>query len=441
MKFTFAFLLLLAFMPFAADAASDTAPDTAPDTGTPAPLSDDFLLWDIADIFDGPQDEPAYQVIEDPGVSQVLSLIRRRGIIFDASYEFWGGFAPGWSEAPWFTSYDRDFSWAPAVRMRADFGIDAQISEVFRVRTSVYFTVPDFSFTLGEFFFDYNLHDRVFFRAGKFGLSWGISPNFSFTDLPARVPGEGPFGDAFIARADVPVGIGGLQLLALTRADLMRGNTPRPQDIGWGGKYNLAFRWADFDMGVFFQQGMASRGFLSVNTTIGNTEVYKEGMLAIDHDGENGFFNGALSGAFNVGFARDFFSNRLTVNGELFYNAEDNAFWVRPGTTIRDTEVSPFIQGFNMAVNLLYRLPGFAGNPRFFLQALYAPAQNTAQLVPGFRINILPHTELYVALPMALGSRDGFYYRNPIDIEDRRRPFSLVMLITLRGSVRAAHHF
>jgi len=424
------FLLLPAFASVAAQEESEDE-----DVSLYAP-DDDFLHWDIGTIFDGPSDAPAFQEIEDPGVSQVLSQIRQRGIIFDASYEFWGGFAPGWSEAPWFITDNREFTWAPAVRMRADFGIDAQISEVFRVRTSVYFTVPNFAFTLGEFFFDYNLHDRVFFRAGKFGLSWGISPNFNFTNLPARIPDESFSRDAFIARVDVPIGIGGFQFLALTRANIMQGAAPQWQDVGWGGKYNLAFRWADFDMGFFHQYGMPFRCFLSINTTIGNTEVYNEWMLAIDGS------RGRASGAFNVGFVRDFFDNRLTANGELFYNAEDSAFWFDPGTTIRDAEVSPFISGFNIALNLLYRLGG-ASNPRLFLQFLYAPEQHSAQLVPGFRLSppFLPHAELYFAIPMALGRRDGFYYRNPVDIEDRRRPFSITLLLSLRGNARLARNF
>ncbi|MCL1993153.1 MAG: hypothetical protein FWG66_09420 [Spirochaetes bacterium] len=402
---------------------------------------DDFFDWDIDAIFGGDADAPIYIEIEDADVSPVLALIRRPGVTFEAAFDFRLGTAPGWSEAPWFSSEDRSFTWAPGFRMRSDFALDAQLSEWFRVRTSFYFTVPHFSLSLNEFFLDYNLQDQVFFRAGKSDIAWGISPNFAFSNLVARVPApryDDPFrhaGSPYIMRADIPIGVGGIQLLALTRVNLLDGIYPGRRDIAYGGRYNLALPLADFELGAFHQEGMPVRGIFSINTTILNTEFYSEWLLAVDPDS-----SWETSMAFNIGFVRGLFDNRLFLNGELFYNAESNAYWFREETAIRDAEVAPFVEGLNTAANILYSLGG-RGNPRVFLQMFYAPLQNTAQLVPGFILNPFPHAELIFALPMALGRRDGHYYRNPIDVGDLNRPFSISLMLSIRGSIQVAQFF
>ena len=391
------------------------------------------LDWDIDTIFDEPLPETPVEQPENTTEVSALNLVRQRGFTFDANYEFIAGLAPGWDVYPWVSADDEHFSWGQALKVNASLGLTAQISEVFRVRNTIGFSIPDFGFNLGDLFFDYNMYDRIFFRGGKYSLAWGISPNFGFTNLLARVPGNSYSGDSYIFKADVPVGVGGVQLLTMTRANLMGGDVPARKDFGFGGKYNLAFHWADFDMGAFYQEGMALRGFLSIKTTIGNTEFYNEWLTAVDIDDK---YN--TSGAGNLGFARDFFNNKLSVNGELFFNAEGESYWYRPESSYRDAETSPFIEGFNMALNLLYR-PGGRGEPRLFLQTLYAPMQESIRLVPGFRLRPWQHIELYLAVPVALGNKNGYYYSYTADPDNR--PFSVVMLITLSGSVQAGYHY
>ena len=244
-----------------------------------------------------------------------------------------GGIAPGWFEAPWYWSAtgDRHYFLERIIHMGNSFTIDSQITSTFRVLSTIFFEIPGFAFRLGDFFFDYNFYDRVFVRAGKFNLSWGISPNFNFTNLLIRVP-EGVAGESFIFRVDIPSGIGGFQLLALTRANLLGGidtTTIARSDVGFGGRYNLALRQADLTMGMFHQEGMPLRAFLSVSTAFGNTDLYSEGLIAIDYN-----LQPAVSGAATMGFFRDFFGGILSVNGEVFYNAEGRTYWFRPRTNL-----------------------------------------------------------------------------------------------------------
>ena len=397
---------------------------------TPLPAQEPFFDWDFDTLFDEPPEEaPREGTSAGSDELDLLSVIRQRVFSVDASYSFIGGVVPGWSEPPWYSNDDTDFSWTPTLRMRVTFGLNAQISEVFRVRNTVFFQIPGFEFHLGDFFFDYNLNNVVFFRGGKYDLAWGISPNFSFTNLLARIPNDSYARDSFILKADIPVGIGGFQFLALTRANLMSDQALERKDLGYGAKFNLALPQIDIDLGGFTQLEMPHRGFLSIKTTLGDTELYNEWMIAAkDPKLENAF------GAANIGFLRDFFGSRLTVNGEVFYNAERATYWYRPETEILESEVSPFVEGFNLALNLLYRFGG-RGNFRTFVQALYAPEQESARLVPGFTLNPWQHIEFYFAVPMALGSKEGYYYNNTIDLHNR--PFSVIFLITLSGSIRS----
>jgi hypothetical protein len=399
------------------------------------------LDWDIDTIFDEPLpgSVSGADASDDAGGITVSRLIKQRGFAFDASYEFFAGVSPGWNEAPWTPNFaDRVFTVAPGAKMKGSLGLDVQISEAFRVRNNISFQIPNFSFALGDFFFDYNFYDAVFVRGGKYGLSWGISPNYQFTNLLARVAPGRPAGESFILKADIPIGIGGIQFLALTRANLMGGVLPDvKQDIALGGKYNLALRWADIDIGTFFQPGMPLRNFLSIKTTVGKTELYNEWTVS--------FFikqPETASGAGNIGFARDLLGGKLTVNGELFFNVEENAWWYVPETDLNAARSSLFINGLNGALNLIYRLDG-KGEPRLFSQLLYAPMEYSAQFVPGFRIKPWPHIEFYFALPMAFGNRDGYYYTHTFiyDNQNRPRPFSFLFLLSLTGGLQYGYYF
>ena len=419
------------------------------------------LDWDIESLFDLPLPEAPSKETEEPVEFSALDLVRRQGFTFDGTFEFVMGFVPGLEEAPWYTQPDGakngGLSWAPTARMKLRFDLDAQISEIFRVKTSLFFIIPGFELQLGDFFFDYNLGDKFFLRGGKFNHSWGISPNFAFTNLIARVPDNPRYkNEPFLLKADIPLGIGGIQLLTLTRMDLIENEDLKYYDMGYGGKLNLAFRWADIDFGAFHQEGMPLRSFLSVKTTIGKTELYNEWLGAIDayyppdYNGDNlnyfrDFFNGRLtkrySGAVNLGFIHDFFNGKLTTNGEVFYNSERHTFYYRPETSISEAETALFNDGLNIAFNVLCRLRG-KGSPRLFFQTLYAPGQESAQLVPGFRLSPWNHVEFYFAIPMAVGRRDGHYYSNTADPRNLSppRPFCIVMMVTLKGNIKIGQY-
>jgi len=390
--------------------------------------TDNLLDADFDSLFDGSftsDDDAASKAAQ----YSAPVIVNRKGISFGASYEFQGGFAPGWSLAPWHFDGTEVRTWGLGAKMITNLSINAQLTENFKVYSSFGFGIPHFYFSLGDFFFDYNFFDRVFIRAGKYEHTWGIS---GFTNLLARVPDKGPFGPSYIVKADIPIGVGGFQALLLTRMDIAGGAFPgQLNDIAIGGKYNMALRWIDLDLGIFFQRNtMPTRGFLSLKTTLGKTELYNEWLIAVNTHTDN-----AVSFAANIGAGRDFFGDKLSLGGSVYYNGEGKTYFYKPETNFTEAETVQFFDQFNIGLNFLYRIDG-KGSPKLFTSLNFTTAEKSYQLVPGIKFTPSDNVEVYFAVPMALGKKDGYYYKNTADALNR--PFSITLLVTFNGSVYAS---
>jgi hypothetical protein len=401
------------------------------------------LDWDIDTIFND-SDQAPLEAIEPPASSEtpaqatpITKKIQRRGYTFGLDYRFITGIAPGWYEMPGTEYYNKDdYYLYRYITMMNTLTLDAQITENFRAMSQINYQVPGSTFTMGDFFFDYKLYDAVFFRGGKYNMSWGISPNYGFTNLLIRVPKDAPSGDSYIFKADVPVGKGGFQVLAMTRINLTDSTVlPKLSDFGYGGKYNFAHRLVDLDVGFFTQEEMPLRGFLSIKTTIKNTELYNEWLGSIDTETHD------MNGSFNIGFARNFFDKKLEINGEFLYNGEKETYWYQRETDVLDAAKYPFIDGVNIALNIQYK-PWSKGNPRLFLLTRYAPMENSAQIIPGFRLTPWGNIDFYFSVPMGLGNRDGFYYNNTINKSDENKPlpFAVIFSVRIGGGISFGHY-
>jgi hypothetical protein len=412
-KSLFLFLFLILFLSFSMQAQEE----------------DQGGNWEIDSLFDDPPEVPESSPGESAEPEEDILVTLRDKVILEASYEFSAGFAPGWSEAPWYDS-DRKFSYAFGAKMDALLRMDFQLSENLQVCNSFSFSVPDKTvFSIKEFYFDYTLNKIVFIRAGMYETSWGISPYFPFTNLPVRIPEGSSGGQSYIGKIDIPIGIGGVQLLGMTREGFMAdSSSPTFGEIAYGMKYNLAFPGADIDAGVFYHKKMPLRFFMSLKTTLGNTEVYTEGLAVTSHEA----WEGVLFSA-NAGFVRDFIGGKLTVSGEAFYNGERETAWWRIKTDLKDEEAADLIDGFNAALGFIFR-PGIIGM-RIFCQCRYSFEEYSAQLVPGISVKPGNLVTASLLVPMALGSRSnkGYYHHNA---DKNNRPFSITFLVTLGGSFR-----
>jgi hypothetical protein len=384
------------------------------------------VFLDIDSLFDN----STVEEIEEPEDGPIS--IRDR-IMLEAAYGFLGGFAPGLSEAPWYNEPKED-SYIIGIKMEALLSMRFSLTDNFRVKNTFSFLVPDETvFSIKEFYFEYDFFNVAFLQAGLYEISWGISQFFPFTNLPARIPAKQSAGDAYTGRIKIPIGLGGLELLALTRHAFMS-NTADPSfdELAYAMKYNLALEGIDIDTGAYYYKDLPFFFFVSLKTTLGNTELYTEGLAAVSHETwKEARFSG------NAGFVHDFFRGKLTLLGEVFYNGELDSAWWRAKTEFLEQKPVDLYEGLNGALAFIIR-PGIAGM-RIFSQCLYSLERNSAWLVPGISITPVENFTISLSVPMALGDRceDGdktTYYRNNMD--QKNRPFSILLGVNFKGKVR-----
>jgi hypothetical protein len=385
----------------------------------------------IEDIGKTPGGNSPYNALQD--------FIMNTGFGIDTSYQMVGGYLPGWSEAPWYFESEEDsvqkVSNLIGAKMSATVGLDIQPSRFLRIRQSFTFAIPSPPLSIKEFFFDYNFRDKFFVKAGKFDAIWGVSPNFPFADLLARIPLDidNP-GDPYLAKLNIPIGIGGFEFIMLTRPGYIDMQSPRLEDFGEGVKYNLALQNYDLDVGFFYFERLPLRSFVSLKTTLfQDTEFYAEAMANASPETWENF---GLSGS--VGFVQSFFRDKIMMNAEFYYNGEGDAASLRRNNLLNDeAEDFRLFKGFNTALNITFK-PGGIAKMLVFFGFLYTFEKNSAQIVPGITFEPAEHLELYLALPLAAGDRElnSYYYHNA---DTNNRPFSFIIAIKIKGTYKYGH--
>jgi hypothetical protein len=419
--------------------------------------ADETATGDLNALFDDADDSE--YVDEDAPPRTFLGLFRP-GFGIYADYTVVASYLPGWGRnappderaayAPWgnkfhikdvFSAKGQDFG----AEMRAIFGLDVQVSTYLRFWQSIKFSVPNsFSPIFDEFYCDYNLANRAFFRIGRYNYGWGMSPNFPYTNLLIRIPDnyhDTP-GELYLLKIDIPVGIGGFQLITYTRDNYVDEVTPQLDQFAFGGKFNFATPFVDVDFGTLYppdmffknkERAMPWRSFISAKSTIfRSTEIYTEGLVAFYRYDPEPHFSGSF------GFYQDFFDNKIKINGEVFINNEFDSKYYQQSNPLEDKKENfPFIPGTNIALNVAFKPGGLAGL-KIAVQSLYnyraSTRLNSGKLIPGISITPAEHLTLYFAAPLVFGNRNGEYFK----INDM--PFSFVFAASLNGSFQFTHY-
>ncbi len=381
------------------------------------------------------EEEPSGE--EENGLSLLGELTEKQGLTFTAAYAFAGGISPGWNEAPWKDEYnDSGYTRILGLDLGCRFTFDFQLSRFFRVQQAFSLNLPSGKkvLNLDSFWGAYNFRDYAYLKMGKLAVSWGMGSNYSFTNLPSRIPRGKTGGDTYSLVLDIPWGIGGFQLLTFIRTGFVPGGDiekASKNDFAHGLKYNFAVPFVDMNMGILYHKEMLLRSFLSGKTTLwGRTELYSEVLCSVNHETFANWFFSA-----DIGFYDDFFKNRLAVNGEYFYNGESEVNYEEEDGKLIQTEKSPFLEGHNMALNFSFK-PLTSSSLRLFLQGMYNINEQSCKLMPGVNFTFLEEFNLFFTLPMVLGRRDGAYYRSNYD--EKNRPFSIVLGLRLDGDCRLA---
>lgn len=422
----------------------------------PADSGDIDALFEDSGSSDGTVNVPEVSPEREP-------LIDLKNFTFGATFDGTIGYSGGWE-----LEDEPVFSDTAVMLMSSKLTLDARVNEHFRFFQSYSIAFPAFEPKVGEFFADFDLGGRVFFRAGRQNLTWGISRYYKFTNLPARLPedfgyvrnfnSEGAYEltaidsddtiadtDSYSVKIDVPVGIGGFQALMYTRNGFFSDSSnPTFDELGWGGYYNLALSSADLTVGGFYHKDMNLRGFFSGSTTLfSRLELYSEAVVSYDwqHDdllplpadavAAGGFYTAerdpdSLDFCANLGFYIDFFDGKLDFSGEYFYNGEETE--LDPlGTKLG----LPLIRGHNLAAGMGVNFPG--GDLRMEIYTLYCASENSGVAAPVIRWNAPGYLELKAAFPFVYGSETGTYVLENPDTKGRR--FSFVLTAKVSGRI------
>lgn len=425
---------------------------------------------DIDSLFDSPSENdtqapPPLENGEGDKLDLLQQLILSRGFSIEADYNMRAFVAPGSTEAPWVEDTDefpREITTNPGLQMSANLGLDIQLSEVLRVQQSIMFQILDPDVKVKEFFFDYNIAQKVFVRMGLYDLNWGQSHNFQFTNLLARIPEHYPAdkgNDSKLIKITVPVGIGGFEGV-LSGRFVDDFSSVALKAFGYGLKYNIIRPRVDMDIGVFYHRLMPLRGFFSLQTTLlKSTEFYMEGLAASPHDGlldpESGdehltFYKVnaediRLSGA--LGVIQTFFNDKLVLNAEIFYSGESDAEALDTdelAILTNEEKRVEILHGLNTAFNARYQ-PGGPIGLGLGLSFRWAFADVSGQIIPAVYLSPVKHITLSVAVPMALGNRTApgsdkpaYYYTNNPD--GSGRPFSVIFAMSMNSNYRFGYY-
>ncbi|MBN2444211.1 MAG: hypothetical protein JXJ04_22800 [Spirochaetales bacterium] len=386
-----------------------------------------------------PQDPEATMTPEpqDPGKDDsgdlLSDVLKKSDLTLGAEFKFYIGYSPGWDRLFWDVDGITELHYLDTtfMIMQSIYTLNFQISKEFRVLQKYTMNFPEFDTKVTEFFCDYIILDSLFLRIGRQKLTWGISRNFPFTNLMARIPDninpDLTDPDSYSVKMNIPIGIGGLEALVFTReAFFPDADLPAMEDMGYGTNLNIATHLIDINLGTYYHEALHYRSYGSLSFTLfDKLEVYAEGLVAVDtgfdENAEADLSGNPVDGSFNLGFYLDFFSGNLEINGEYFFNGEESECEVKGAGY-------PLFYGHNIAANISLKV--FHKKLRLFSQYKCNINEESHVLIPGMTIDILPHFSLLFTIPVILGSPDGGYYTENPDTEHRAISFVFALLLS-----------
>ena len=347
-------------------------------------------------------------------------VVKKSGFTLLGNFRFVTGYSAGWTSTPLDTEELEDMA---LLDMSSYLTLDFQVSPEFRVLQKYGMSFPSFDTTVTEFFGDYSLADRAFFRIGRQNLTWGTSRYFAFTNLTARVPDD--FGDdiknddisdadSYAFKLDIPVSVGGIQALAYTRNGYFEDSAnPATDEIGFGGNINLAGTGGDLTLGTFYHKDLNWRGFYSFSKTVfGSVELYHEAVISYDIQNDDTLDDepsDRLDAGANLGFFWEGFDKRLALSGEYFYCGEETELDIKNSTY-------PLFWGHNFAGSLSWKTSH--KKLKLFSQFRYNAMDDSGVIIPGATWDAAPNLTLNFLLPTVWGNSDGGYYEeNPLDLD------------------------
>lgn len=371
---------------------------------------------------------PAEDTVSVESKSGVIDDFVKSGMLVTGTYTATGGFVYGWAERPYFIEAFTDLKdgrWDGFVNymlmdtsLTALYGFTSKMDfEVrpdrnTRVKGNIAIAYPAWSLAVGDLFLDYSLEDSLFFRAGRFAVTWGNARYYGVDNLPGRIPvgvhaSNGTVdADGVSLKLDVPLGAHSLSALVLERNGYhAAAGSPLPTEFGYGLKGDLVWGSTEFVLGGFYQQYLRPRALLSAKTLLFGVDLGGECIATCA--GADGLLLSWLAGVFWE--QADW---KLSVYGEYLYNAEKAAAEGHEPTSGSPPGSSvAFLLGWKDLLGTRLK----AG-----LQWQHAFEDGSGFLLPALSLEAAPHVTVSLGIWKSYGPVDGYLVSSNVDGAKRR---------------------
>ena len=325
--------------------------------------SDDDLFGGSDDMFDSMIEEVDAPTAEAPSAVDASAIydkgsFRAGGsfsIGMDSLFTWYEPFKDGNRNPKFIRKGFKDVALSPVIK--ADFYLDSRPSDIFRFYTKIKFKVPQTVFypfsddlehqysdekiegSFFEYFVDYNLHDRFFFRLGKHTVTWGVGYFFSPADVInlSAVDPENPTEQregAISLRTQVvfPGTQNCLWLYVLPDIDEKKGlNDFDIKYTAFAGKFEFLINRFEIGIGGWYKYGRTPRAVGTVTGAFRKLSLFSELVLGYGTEeqwsplGKNGSGNvnyGDMKAVFQgtAGFMYTWKDPKLTLIGQYFFN-------------------------------------------------------------------------------------------------------------------------
>jgi hypothetical protein len=379
-------------------------------------------------------DDNADTTTAEPKEPDILSDLLPTGFTLGADVSLITGYSPGLNYLPGDVADLSQIAYADMAifDMAASLSFDVRFTPDLKLFSRLSACLPDFRAEIQELFCDFNVQKAVFIRMGRHSLTWGISPNYPFTNLLGFVPipqdQNTDAADSIACKINIPLGVGGIDLVAFSRTSLWDApDQPTVDEIGIGSRFNLALPNFDFSIGGYYHKDLPLRFYYSLKTTLfGTVETYTEGqattnLLSLTDPSVATWYLSA-----NLGVYFDLFAKALKVNAEYYYCGETSDL------TQKGASFTLF-PGHNLALNTSWSLAG--GQVKLLFQGKYNISQNSGYMIPAATLDVIPNVTFSLAVPFIVGPITGGYFvQNVVSGSDNRR-ICLILAVIVKASI------
>jgi hypothetical protein len=322
------------------------------------------------------------------GGSALAALQANEPLAFSGTLYSMAGGALGYAGAP---------DWADPLEDLAPIGggtvvnflyFDSRPDPTMRFHGALEMAFPGFTPTIYEFWFDYTVLDKIFFRGGRQVIGWGNTRIFTVGDVMDNSP------TALSLKAYLPFGADGLSLVTLVQdpgADASL-NGLKPE---FAPRLDIVIGSLEFSEAAAFQNAFPMRV----------ASMLKTSCFGMDFFGEV-FGNWQVGGSPRLSNFESVFwqapGQKFSLYVEHYYNgsssnAADGWYGTAPSP--------PNLAGDKIAILASYKLGGYI----LGLQWIHAFADCSGQLMPGVTFSPFEHITVTIGFPISYGA-DGSTY-------------------------------